>query len=215
MRIITISREFGSGGRELGKRLADVLGFDYYDREIIQSIAKNKNMNEKYIQDTLDNHGWQTIPLNYGSTFMGVTNFNTNRIEILLEQKKVIEEIAKAGKDCIIVGRNADVLLSDYHPFNIFVCASIEAKVGRCIKHSKEGENTSFKAMAKMIKKIDKHRAKTREIITDSKFGVSGSYNITVNTTNWDLKALSHSLGNFILDYFENPDCHKQHKKED
>ena len=49
MRIITISREFGSGGRELGKRLADALGFDYYDREIIESIAKEQGLDEGYV----------------------------------------------------------------------------------------------------------------------------------------------------------------------
>ena len=214
MRIITISREFGSGGRELGRRLAAVLGFDYYDREIIEQVAKGTNLNEKYIQDTLDNHGWQTIPLNYGSSFMGLNTFNTNRIDILIEQKRVIEEIAKLGKDCVIVGRNADILLQEYHPFNIFVCASTEAKVGRCIKHAKEGENTNYKAMVKMLKRIDKHRARTREIITDSKFGVSSSYNITVNTTNWALDELSHSLANFIIDFFNNPDANAEHKIE-
>lgn len=65
MRIITISREFGSGGRELGKRLADWLGFDYYDREIITAIAQNQGLDEKYAENTLDNHGWQTIPVTF------------------------------------------------------------------------------------------------------------------------------------------------------
>jgi len=55
MKIITISREFGSGGRELGKRMADILGFDYYDREIISAIAENKGLNESYVESVLEN----------------------------------------------------------------------------------------------------------------------------------------------------------------
>ena len=58
MKIITISREFGSGGRELGKRLADLLGFDYYDREIITSIARDTGLDEKYVANILERHGW-------------------------------------------------------------------------------------------------------------------------------------------------------------
>jgi len=61
MQLITISREFGSGGRELGKRLADILGWDYYDREIILSIAQQKGMDEKYVEDALQGGGWKNI----------------------------------------------------------------------------------------------------------------------------------------------------------
>ena len=61
MRIITISREFGSGGRELGKRLADILNFDYYDSEIICAVAKNSGMDENYVGETLANHGWTQL----------------------------------------------------------------------------------------------------------------------------------------------------------
>ena len=57
MNIITISREFGSGGRELGKRMADILGYDYYDSEIISAVAENSGMNEQYVSNTLSNHG--------------------------------------------------------------------------------------------------------------------------------------------------------------
>ena len=66
--IITISREFGSGGRELGKRLSDVLGYDYYDKEIISEIAKKHKLDEDFVEKTLDKQIWKTIPLNYGRT---------------------------------------------------------------------------------------------------------------------------------------------------
>ena len=62
MRIITVSREFGSGGRELGKRLSDVLNFDYYDNEIITKVAHNIGMDPDYVANNLDDHGWRDVP---------------------------------------------------------------------------------------------------------------------------------------------------------
>ena len=72
MKIVTISREFGSGGRELGKRLADTLGFDYYDREIITAIAQAQGMDEHYVEQALEDHAWQHIPLTYGRSFASI-----------------------------------------------------------------------------------------------------------------------------------------------
>lgn len=71
---------------------------------------------------------------------------------MLLEQKKVIEGIAALGKDCIIVGRNADIILSEYRPFNIFVCAETEAKVKRCVERAPEGENLTEKELVRKMK---------------------------------------------------------------
>ena len=73
MKIITISRDFGSGGRELGKRMADILGFDYYDREIIAEIAKRQQMDERYVESVLDHHMWQMVPLTFHQSFAGST----------------------------------------------------------------------------------------------------------------------------------------------
>ena len=65
MKIITISRQFGSGGRELGKRLADQLGWDYYDREIIQSLAEEQGLDPEYVHKVLSGHGWHQYQLSY------------------------------------------------------------------------------------------------------------------------------------------------------
>ena len=69
MRIITISREFGSGGRELGQRLAEALGFDYYDREIITKIAEKHDLNEDYVERVLENGAWHSYPIHIGHSF--------------------------------------------------------------------------------------------------------------------------------------------------
>ena len=71
----------------------------------------------------LSNHGWQQYPMTFRCTLTSPSNIQTNKINLLLEQKRVIERIASLGKNFIIVGRNADIILKDYKPFNIFVCA--------------------------------------------------------------------------------------------
>ena len=202
MRIITISHEFGSGGRELGKRLADELGFDYYDKEIITAIAQRQGLNENYVENALENHAWQTVPLTFRHSFTGASLLQSTQTALLLEQKRVIESIAKTGRDCIIVGRNADVILQKEHPFNIFVCADIETKIRRCTERAPEGERLSRKEIEQHIRRIDKNRAKTREIITDSKWGERSMYHLIINTTGWNIKELAPAIGEFIIHWF-------------
>ena len=129
MNIVTISREFGSGGRELGKKVAEILAYDYYDREIITEIAKRHNVDENYVDYALSTHAWQTYSLSFHHSFMSPVYLSSPDSKLLSEQRKIIEEIAEAGKNCIIVGRNADVLLHDKNPLNIFVCADMDAKI--------------------------------------------------------------------------------------
>ena len=124
MKIITISREFGSGGRELGKRLADVLGFAYYDREIITAIAEKQGLDENYVEKALERGALPNFPLSYRNSFVTLGATFSAHTDLLLEQKRVLESIAKLGQDCVIVGRNADVLLEEYQPFNVFVCGT-------------------------------------------------------------------------------------------
>ena len=202
MRIITISREFGSGGRELGKRLADELGFDYYDSEIISAVAKDCGLNEEYVEKTLGEHGWQEFPMTYRCTLSGPVGMQNSKVELLLQQKKVLEGIAALGKDCVIVGRNADIILRQYEPFNVFVCASSEAKMKRCRQRAPEGENLTEKELRRKMKQIDKLRAQTRQILSDSPWGERGAYQLTVNTTDWSVKELAGIVAEVALRWF-------------
>ncbi len=160
MKIITISREFGSGGRELGKCLADLTGYDYYDSEIIYTIAKNIGVAPDYVENTLSNHGWQNLAITYSGTLSSTTYVRASQVQMLVEQKKAIER-----RDCIIVGRNADMILQDYQPFNIFVCAEMEAKVRRCMERAPEGEKLTEKELIRKMKQIDKIRSQTRDLM--------------------------------------------------
>lgn len=206
MKIITVSREFGSGGRELGKRIADLLSFDYYDKEIIGAVAENKGLDADYTEGILEHPVWQAVPLHFRSSFPSAGSMQPNQMmqtSLLLEQKRVIESIAKAGRDCVIVGRNADFLLKEYQPFCIFVCADMEAKVRRCIERASENENLSHQEIRRRIRSIDKGRKQTREIIAGTPWGECGAYHLTVNTTGWDLKELAPAVTDFAMRWFE------------
>ena len=186
MNIITFSRQFSSGGRELAKRLADALGYDYYDKEIISQISKNKSLDEGYVEESL---GIVAIPLHFARSFT-FAYASTAKSEMLVEEKRVIDEIAKKGRSFIIVGRNADILLKDYKPLNIFVCADMESKIKRCLEKSTESEKPSVKEIEKQIAKIDKSRASARAILSESKWGEGTNYHMTVNTTGYQIKEI-------------------------
>lgn len=203
MRIITISREFGSGGREIGKDIAQKLGYDYYDKEIICAIAKNMGVNADDVEKALDHYEIQAVPLHYYCTFSGGTLMPLPQTEMLLEQKKVIEAIAKKGKDCVIVGRNADAILKKYNPFNIFLCADMDEKVNRCMQHLSKNDPKTRKELEKEILSVDKRRARTRELITGSKWGDKYSYHIVLNTAKWNKDRIVDSLISLIDAYYK------------
>jgi len=202
MRIITISREFGSGGRELGKRMADELGFAYYDREIITAIAQKKGLDENYVEHALDSSAAPQFTFTFRHSFAMPHVIQSPQTDLLLEQKKVIDSIAAAGRDCIIVGRNADVLLRDYKPMSIFVCAAQEAKVTRCIERTEDGENITEDEIIRNMRRIDKNRARTREILSGSKWGDPAAYDLVINTTGWNIKKLAPAVAEFAKSWF-------------
>lgn len=202
MNIITISREFGSGGRELGKRLADQLEYDYYDSEIISAVAKQNDMDSRYVEAVLSNHGWKNQPVTFRSTLGSVSYMQSTQIALLLDQKKVIEGIAALGKDCILVGRNADVILQQYHPFNIFVCASREARLNRCLKRAPADEKLTEKELLRKMKQIDGIRAQTRELMSGAAWGQRDAYHLTINTTDWKIRDLVPAVADFASCWF-------------
>lgn len=203
MRIITVGREFSSGGRELGKRLADALGFAYYDREIITEIAKRTNLDENYVADKLEKGIVPEFNITYGHTFLYSYMPMQNDIKILVSERELIQEIAEKGEDFVIVGRNADVILKNYKPFNLFVYADMPSKIKRCQERADKTENYTPKELEKKIKQIDTGRAKRRELITDSKWGRKESYDLCINTSNIVIKDIVPLIAEYALSRFE------------
>lgn len=206
MRIITISRQFGSGGRELGKRLADRLGWDYYDKEIIDTLAAEHGLDPEYVKRALSNHGWHNVQLSYRNSFSNLLYHPGTGTQLLCREREVLKSIAALGNDSIIIGRDADVILEDYHPFRIYVCAEIQARLARCMKHEAsrpQEERLTEKQILRNIRKIDKNRSSTREIISGRPCDDCSAFELIVNTTGWEIKKLTAAVGDFAMQWFE------------
>lgn len=202
MNIITISREFGSGGREIGKRLADILGYDYYDKEIISAISKSQNLDEHYVETTLHSPFAQNFQFTFHRSFFDPLSLNVTQARLLIEQKKVIEGIAANGKNVVIVGRNADYILKNYKPFRLFITADMASKLKRCKERGDGNENMSDKEMESSIRRIDKVRKETCALVAGTDWGNRELYNLIVNTSNADIKRMSVALAAYIGSYF-------------
>ena len=202
MRIITISREFASGGREIGKRLADELGFDYYDREILTAVAEKSELDVDYVEELLERGLPKIFPLTFGRTFSYPDSASQNFTRILLAQQQIINDIAKKGRDFVIVGRSADVILSEYKTFNIFVYADMESKLRRCRERELDDRKLSDRELIRMIKKIDAGRVTNREFVGNGGWGEKENYDLCLNTTNVDIKRIIPPLASYALDFF-------------
>lgn len=188
-RIITISREFGSGGRELGKRLSDKLGFAYYDQEIISEIAQRTELSEQYIRKISECRPPITaFPIHTGRSFyMPQSPAWTQSQMVHQEQHRIIKELADLS-DCIIVGRCADYVLRDMDPYRIFVYADMESKIRRCRAREEDGETFTDKELQRKIKSIDRRRAQYYDFYTDQGWGDRLNYDLCVNTTRRTVK---------------------------
>ncbi|MCI8654813.1 MAG: cytidylate kinase-like family protein [Clostridia bacterium] len=199
-RIITISREFGSGGREIGKRLADELGFSYYDREIITEVAKETEMAEKYIQN-ISEKGVSPYSFQFAKSFAVYSNLQKQQTEILVAEQKIIKQIAQKG-DCVIVGRGANSILKEYNPMNIFVYANMESKIARCMERANKDENLTEKEIKNKIIQVDKERKKYNNIISSLEWGDKKNYNLCINTSGIDIKTIISPLADYINTWF-------------
>ncbi len=183
-RIITIGREFGSGGRELARHIAETLGIAYYDREIISEIAKRTSLSEKYIQNVAEQKPVIPFPIHTGRTFWAVIPDYGQDVQ--REQHDIIRGLA--GKsDCVIVGRGADYILRDANPYRVFVYSDDVSKLKRCRENSSndyaKGAEMSDKELSRRIEQINRARAEYYEFYTGQKWGDKDNYDLCVNTS--------------------------------
>lgn len=187
-RIITVGREFGSGGRELGRRLAELLGIQYYDKEIITEIAANTSLSEEYVRNVVERKPTALYPITIGKSFAYVGEYSLiQQQSVLKAQNDIINDLADKS-DCVIVGRCADYILRDKKPLRIFVYANLESRIKRCVSRAESGENLSEKDIKKQIKEIDKNRAKYYEFYTGNVWGAKENYDLCINTTDANIK---------------------------
>ncbi|MGN1147195.1 MAG: AAA family ATPase [Lachnospiraceae bacterium] len=175
-RIITISREFGSGGRTIGKETAAKLGIPCYDQELIEKIAEESGFAKEYIaeQGEYAPHG------SWLASALSARDFNgaSTQDQLWSIQRKVIMELAKKGP-CVIVGRCADYILKDMADcLTVFIHADMQHRAERIVKQYGERDV----APEKRLKDKDKRRAAYYQFYTDMKWGALENYHITLDS---------------------------------
>jgi cytidylate kinase len=192
--IITISREYGSGGRLIGKLIADALNYKFYDKEIIDMAAQESGLSPDFIKKTEQNltSGFLynlLLGTSYSGTAGGTNAVGGGQILPLADQvfnaeRKTILNIAKQG-NCVIVGRCADYILETAEDidkttvFNAFIYADIDARLSRIEDLYKETES----AAKKTIIQIDKRRANHYNTFTENTWGDRKNYDIMINSS--------------------------------
>lgn len=173
-RIVTISREFGSGGRTIGKKVAQRLGIPCYDADLIQRLAEDSGFAEEYVKQISE-----CMPGGYlESLFSNRTLGPTNEDILWDSQNKVILQIAEKGP-CVIVGRCADYILRDKADcLNVFIHADPSFRAERIVKEYGEREQSA----EQRLRDKDKRRAAYHRFYTDMKWGDAHNYHITLNS---------------------------------
>ena len=176
-RIITISREFGSGGRFVGEEVAKKLGVAYYDKDIIGQIAKQSGFAPEYIKENAELSPKKGL---FAYAFSGRDITGKSVEDMVYEaQRKVILEIAEK-ESCVIIGRNADFILRDRNDvLNVFIHGDMPEKTQRIIGlyHVEEKE------AVKMMADTDKRRMTNYNFYTDQKWGKASNYTLCLNSS--------------------------------
>lgn len=195
--IITVSREFASGGRELGKRLADYLGIPCYDHQIIEAVAKDTDMTENFVAGLSEKFMHSFYPATIGRNF-GASYYAVNQsVQVAVAEHEFIKKVAKSG-DCVIVGRAADEVLRDEVLFSFFVCADDDSKIARCKQRGQDAEKLSDKEILRKCKDIDKDRCNYRSLYSAKKWGEASSYDLCINTSGKEIKELVPAIAEYI-----------------
>lgn len=183
--VITIGREYGSGGRAIGKEVARRLGIEYYDKKIIDDAAKISDLSAEYIKNSEENVNSSllyNLVMNtaYGvSYYAGSTETMPLATQVFLAQQKAIINLA-ANDSCIIVGRCADHILKDEkNLLRCFIYAPIEKRIERAVNEYGADKNTA----RKMIKQMDKRRSSYYNAYTDRIWGARGNYDLMINSS--------------------------------
>ena len=198
-RVITIGREFGSGGREIGIELARRLGVPFYDKELITLAAKAGGIDPKLIER--NEEGAHRIS-DKGRGRMSFFSFSYTpdfSDAISLQQCRVIKELAEKGP-CVIVGRCADYVLRNEGSINVFIAASMPFKIARKRKVAIEKADYTDEQMERYINDVNAARANYYNHYTNQKWGNSSTYHLCVHS---DLVDVEGSVET-ILAYLDN-----------
>ena len=189
--VITISREYGSGGRAIGERLAKELGIPFYNKELILMAAKESGLSEEYIKKT---EQIKSTSFLYG-LYMGAQQLPMSD-QIFLVQSKIIRQIAEEGP-CVIVGRCADYVLRERKDLlNVFIHAPLEYRAQRAREvYEKQAGN-----MEDFVKKKDKKRASFYNYFSQNKWGDARHYHLAISSeygVDFAVSVIKHAAESF------------------
>ena len=189
--VITISREFGSGGRAVGEQLAKELGIPFYNKELILMAAKESGLSEEFIRKT---EQVKSTSFLYG-LYMGAQQLPMND-QIFLVQSKIIKRVAEEGP-CVIVGRCADYILRDNpNLLSVFLHAPMEYRA----KRAKEKYEVAAGNIEDYVRKQDKKRASFYNYFSQNKWGEAHHYHLSISTVygvDYAVKVLKHAAEEF------------------
>ena len=176
-RIITISREFGSGGRFIGEEVAKKLGISYYDKDIIGQIAEQSGFSPEYIRENAELSPKKGL---FAYAFSGRDITGKSVEDMVYEaQRNVILKIAEK-ESCVVIGRNADFILKDREDvLNVFIEGNKPEKAARI----KKLYNKSDDEVKKLLKDVDKKRSVNYRYFTDKEWGNRKNYDLVLNSS--------------------------------
>ncbi len=170
--VITISREYGSGGRYIGKLVAEKLGIQLYDKQFVEKLAEDTGLSEKYIEDNEQKRTFLEI-LNNGY-YSGLNNSD----DLFIRESELIGEVADK-ESCVIVGRCADFILKDKeNVLKIFIDSSLQDKINRATEYYNLDKNKAQKE----IKRINKLRENHYKYYTEREWKDPSNYDICINS---------------------------------
>lgn len=163
-RIITVGREFGSGGREIGRKIAQELGIAYYDHEIVTELIRRTNLAEEYIRSIEEKNPVPVFAVTTGRTFLSISNpLADQQVSILSEEGRIIQDMAEKS-DCVIVGRRADYILRDKKPLRLFIYAGMDLRCSAAGNGSILVRRLLIKPSAKRFKALIKNAPNTTSL---------------------------------------------------
>ena len=178
-KIITISREFGSGGRTIGKMVAKELGIPYYDKELVKQVAVESGLNEAYIEEEGEDAPVKSLLAMFSSRgCQGSLNGMSMNDFLWVMQRSVILELAEKGP-CVIIGRCADYILKDREDcLNVFIHASMEVRAERIVRlYGQTDKNPE-----KRLEEKDKKRKVHYKYYTEQEWGMSQNYHLSLDS---------------------------------
>ena len=178
---ITIGREFGSGGREIGKKVAQALGIPYYDKELLAVAAEESGLSHEFLKNYDEkptNSFLYSLVMGQQNLLTGVQGTTVEQLAAKAQRDAVLS-VAEKGS-CVIVGRCADYILRDKPGLvRVFICADHDARVRRVCRR----DGVSEKEAEEKMRRVDKARASYYSFHTDRKWGAAESYDMCVNSS--------------------------------